>query len=101
MVTKRDVLRLVAERGREKKRTSYRSVVREFELSEEAACDHLRRLWEQRLIETSKLREPQSRFRLTSGESVRELRFGITRKGSARLRWWRKQAPGEREVWPW
>ena len=101
MVTKQDVLELIAERSREGKPTSFRTLVREFDLSEEAACDHLRRLWQQRLIETSQLREPEFRFRLTSGESVRELRFEIARKGRARLRWWRKQAAGEAEGWPW
>ena len=101
MVTKRDVLRLIAERSREKKRTSYRSVVREFELSDESACDHLRRLWQHRLIESSEVRDPGWAYRLRPRESVRTLRFELTAKGRARLRWWQQQAAGERERWPW
>lgn len=101
MVTKRDVLGLVAERTREGKLTSFRTVVRDLWSSDEAACDHLRRLWLQRLIEPSELREPAARFRLNPGESVRELRFEISVKGRARLRWWKKQASGEEAGWLW
>ena len=86
MVTKRDVLGLVAERTRDGKPTSFRTVVRDLWSSDEAACDHLRRLWQQRLIEPSELREPEARFRLKPGESVRELRFEIREQSRERAR---------------
>ena len=51
MVTKREVLERVAERTRDGKATTYRNLPWWLDLTEDAACDHLRRLWQQRLIE--------------------------------------------------
>src|SRR5438477_7428503 len=105
MVTKPEVLKLVAQRSRDNRATSYRTVVREFlDISAEAACDHLKRLWRQRLIEPSGPREAEYLYRLEPGESVRELRFEITARGAARLRWWRQEAKKRRKEeteWLW
>ena len=106
MVTKPEVLKLVVRRSRENRATSYRTLVREFfPLSEEAACGHLKRLWDQRLIEPRGPRELEYRYRLEPGESLRELRFEITARGEARWRWWKKEEAKKRrqeEVeWLW
>jgi hypothetical protein len=100
VVTKSEVLKFICARTGEKKSTSYRTLVREFpDLSEEAACDHLKRLWDQRLIEPTDSREPQFGFRLKPGESLRELRFEITARGRARLRWWKERDREREESW--
>ena len=102
MVTKREVLELVAERTREGKPTTYRNLPRLVDLSEDAACDHLRRLWQQRLIECTSERHAGFEFRLETHESVRELEFQLTRRGRRRLRWWREQVKRQREEgWLW
>ena len=102
MVTKREVLELVAERAREGKATTYRNLPRSLDLSEDAACDHLRRLWQQRLIECTSERNPGFEFRLESHESVRELKFQLSRRGRRRLRWWRERDKQRREEgWLW
>ena len=91
MIKQRKPLELVAKRTRGGKETSYRSLVREWNLSIEAACGHLRRLWEERLIEATSYRVPRSKFRLESGESIRDLRFRLTKRGDARLRWYEER----------
>lgn len=101
MVTKREALELVAERTREGKSTSYRSLVWSLDLSEDAACDHLRRLWQQRLIECTTERSPGFEFQLEPHESVRELRFQLASRGRARLRWWRREEKKQEEGWLW
>ena len=103
MVTKPEVLNFISVRSGENRSTSYRTLVHEFpDLSEEAACDHLKRLWHQRLINSTEAREQEFEFRLKPGESLRDLRFEITARGKARLRWWKKQEQDdEKGEWPW
>jgi hypothetical protein len=88
MVVQRDVLELIAKRTREERESSYRSLVKEFDISDEAACGHLKRLWDARLIDPTDSRRPRFRFRLERGESIRDLRFRLTKRGAARLRWY-------------
>lgn len=102
MVTKREVLELVAARTREGKATSYRSLIWPLGLSEDAACDHLKRLWQQRLIECTSARDLASEFRPEPHESVRELAFQLSSRGRARLRWWRERDKKQQEGgWLW
>lgn len=88
MVTKREVLELIAERSEGGRRTSFRSLVRWLPLSIEAACAHLERLWRERLIEATTPRLPQFRFRLEPGERIDDLRFRLTMRGEDRLEWY-------------
>src|SRR5436309_14980940 len=74
MVTKREVLELIAERSEDGRKTSYRSLMRWLPLSFEAACGHLERLWRERLIEATTPRLPGFRFRLEPGEPIGDLR---------------------------
>ena len=101
MVTKREVLDLVAERTREGKPTTYRHLPWPLDLSEDAACDHLKRLWQQRLIECTGERRRGFEFRLAAHESVRELEFQLSPRGRKRLRWWRKREQQQEEGWLW
>ena len=100
MVRKADVLKLVAARSREGRGTSYQTLARELPLSEDAACEHLSRLWLQRLIELLEPREEEYR-RLLRHESVRNLQFAISERGTARLRFWKRKAETDEELWPW
>jgi len=86
----REVLNLFAEREREGKATSYRTLVRELDLSPEAACGRLQRLWRERLIESPE-RPERFGFRLQPGESIRELRFELSARGRERLRWYKRE----------
>jgi len=88
VVTKREVLELIAERSEGGRRTSFRSLVRWLPLSIEAACAHLERLWRERLIEATTPRLPQFRFRLEPGERIDDLRFRLTMRGEDRLEWY-------------
>ena len=97
MTTKREVLELIVRRTRKDRITSYRTLVQRFGLSEGAACLHLKRLWERRLIQSS-LRLPGYEFRLEPNESIRDLRFRSTRLGRAKLRWYKDQDEAE-ESW--
>ena len=102
MIDKREVLRLVAKRNADGKSTSYRSVVDELWLSDEAACEHLKRLWQQRLIEPTEAREPGSEYSLVPGESIRELRFRLSERGGKRLKHWKREERREAEEgWRW
>ena len=98
MVKKREVLKLIAARTREGRVTSFRTLVRELEISPENACDHLMRLWRERLIEASTFRRSGYQFRLEPRESIRTLRFEIARRGSGRLRWYAKR---KQKTWLW
>jgi hypothetical protein len=98
IVEQRSVLKLMAERTRAGKLTSYRSLVRELGLSPDAACGHLKRLWRERLIESCD-RPERFRYRLEPGESIRDLRFELSARGSQRLRWYRKR--DERDGGDW
>jgi hypothetical protein len=88
MVTKREVLELIARRSEHSRNTSYRSLVRWLPLSFEAACAHLERLWRERLIEATTPRPPRFRFRLEPGERLSDLRFWLTLRGADRLDWY-------------
>ena len=90
MVTKREVLELIASRTKRNRITSYRTLVQRFDLTEGAACLHLKRLWERRLIQSG-LRFPDFEFCLEPDESIRDLRFRLTRLGRKKLRWYKDQ----------
>jgi hypothetical protein len=98
IVDQRSVLKLMAARSRAGKSTSYRSLVRELELSPEAACGHLQRLWRERLIESWGRPESYG-FRLGPGESIRELRFELSNRGKERLCWYRHRDEQEEGDW--
>lgn len=98
MVRKREVLKLIAARTREGRVTSFRTLVSVLEISPENACDHLMRLWRERLIEASTFRPSGYQFRLEPRESIRTVRFEIARRGKVRLRWYSKQ---KQKAWPW
>ena len=96
MVRQEIVLRVIDKRTREGRSTSYRILVRELELSEEAACGHLERLWRNRLI-ASPNRPLRHKFRLKSWESIRDLRFRLAPRGKKRLD--RYDEKSEEEGW--
>ena len=86
-VSKRDVLTLIGERSGERKVTSYRTLTSSFFLSAEAACSHLKRLWQERLIKSTG--DPACfNQAVESHPSIRELDFRITRRGVERLEHW-------------
>jgi DNA-binding IclR family transcriptional regulator len=94
-VTKRrEILKLIAARTREGQATSFRTLARELGLSEESACEYLKRLWRERLLKSLE-RPERFAFRLGPGESLRELRFKIHRRGLERLRWWEQEEEEE------
>src|SRR5262249_713333 len=94
---KRDVLRLIGERTREKLSTSFRTLKEQLWLSEDAACSHLKRLWRERLIKSTE--DPPDFLQAARlGQSIRELRFRITRRGLERIDRWRKVEEGD--PWP-
>jgi len=100
MIRKSKILKLIAQRTDERKESSFRTLVREFDLSEEAACGHLRRLWHVHLIEPTSFRPLEYEFRTRRGESIRDLRFVVAKEGRERLDWWAKQDRKAREGWP-
>jgi predicted ArsR family transcriptional regulator len=91
MVTQRDVLTFVANRAADGRAVTAQDLAREFGLSPDGAGQHLRRLWRERLIETVSARPPRFRFRLEPGEAILPLRFRLTNRGRARLRWYERQ----------
>ena len=93
---RREILEIIAERTREGKTSSFRTLVRELDMTEESACEHLKRLWRERLIKSPDRQEGFG-FRLTPGESLRELRFSIHKRGLARLKWWKLEDERKRE----
>ena len=94
---KRETLKLIARRTKEGKQTSFRSLVREFWISEEAACGRLRRLWNERLIECAGYRPAGYEFRPDKGESIRDLSFQVSCRGRERLEWYEDQERREQE----
>lgn len=94
------VLELLEARSKKDQTTSYRSLVRDLELTGESACDCFKRLLRERLIEPAGYRPPRYHFRLLPNESIRELRFQLTRRGRERLRHLRKERKKE-EGWLW
>jgi len=97
MIRKREILELIAERTKEGRQTSFRSLLREFGISEEAACGHMKRLWNERLIECTAFRSSGYGFRLQRRESIRELSFRVTRRGRERLEWYAEQERRDQE----
>jgi hypothetical protein len=98
MVTQQEVLEFIADQTRRGRSISFKDLVPEFGLSPEAGCDHLKRLWRDRLIEAVTFRPSRFHYRLQPGESLRKLRFRLAPRGEARLRWYREK---EKEVrWP-
>lgn len=91
MVTQQEVLTFIAKRTAEGHAVTVQDLAREFWTSPEAACGHLRRLWRERLVETSSARPPRFRFRLEPGEPLLPLRFRVTARGEERLRWYGRQ----------
>lgn len=100
MVTQEDILRFVAERTREDHSISCKDLVWEFDLSDRSACDHLKRLWRDRLVEAVTFRPQRFHFCLRPGESIRNLRFRLASRGKERLRWYReREDQKKREGW--
>ena len=95
MVKQREVLGFIARQTRDGKVTSFEDVVDGFDLHPVAACDHLKRLWRERLIESAVSRPPRFRYRMLPGESIRGLRFRLSSRGNKRLEWYRcQEEPG-------
>jgi DNA-binding MarR family transcriptional regulator len=92
MVTQREVLTFIAKRTADGRVVSPQDIAREFWISLDAADGHLRRLWRDRLVETSSARLRRFRFRLEPGEPIRALRFRLIARGRDRLRWYERQA---------
>jgi predicted ArsR family transcriptional regulator len=88
MVTQQAVLAFIAARTDERRAVGAKHLADEFRLSLEGARGHLRRLWRERLIETSSPRPPRYRFRLEVGESILLLHFRVAARGRDRLRWY-------------
>lgn len=98
MIEKREVLRFVAARSKEGKSSSFQSLVQEFGISSEAACSHLKRLWREGLVKSDEV-PPRRRLSLGPGESIRDLRFTLSRRGRARLEWYASNDEEESEEW--
>jgi len=91
MVTQREVLTFITKRTAEGRNVTAQDLAGEFWMAAEAAGGHLRRLWRERLVETSSARPPRFRFRLEPGEPLLPLRFRVTARGRQRLRWYERQ----------
>ena len=96
MTEQRKILELIHGRTRENRETSFRTLVREFDLSPEAACGHLKRLWREGLIRSAEVPPRRSRS-LGPGESIRDLRFHLARRGKARLSWYERRDRDEED----
>ncbi|MFQ5684896.1 MAG: hypothetical protein ACE5HC_16710 [Candidatus Binatia bacterium] len=99
MVTQHKVLRFIAEETRQGHSISFKDLVERFDLSPEAACDHLKRLWRERLIEAVTHRPDRFHFRLRPGETIKDLRFRLAPRGQDRLEWYSERE--KRMGWPW
>ncbi len=88
MVTQRKVLRFIAQQTGQGRLISFKDLAERFDLSPEAACDHLKRLWRERLIEAVTHRPARFHFRLRPGETLRDLQFRLAPRGEARLKWY-------------
>src|SRR5262245_6283339 len=93
MVIQREVLTFIAKRAEAGRGVTAQDLTKEFwlSLSVDAACGHLKRLWRERLIETTSARSPKLRFRLEPGEPILPLRFTLAARGRERLRWYERQ----------
>lgn len=96
-VTQEMVLQLLAQREKESRTTTLRTLIREMDLSESAATGQLKRLWRERLIETDDERPRGFRYRPEPGESMHELRFRLAGRGKDRLKWFERKK--EEEDW--
>jgi hypothetical protein len=99
IVTQEMVLKLMAQRKREGRSTSIRTLIREWDLSEAAASGPLQRLWRERLIEATTERPRGRRFRLEPGEELGDLRFRLTDRGTERLAWYSRKRMKEEDRW--
>jgi DNA-binding IclR family transcriptional regulator len=95
MSDKNEILEFIEKRTREGQTVSYLTLVNQCGLTPETACDYLKRLWRERLLECAD-RPPRFHFRLGPGESIRDLRFELSERGRERLRW-RHQREREEE----
>ncbi len=89
LTNKREVLELIELRTKEKKETTYREVEAELGLSADAACSHLKRLWQARLIKSTE-HPGEYREARELRVAVRDTRFRVTRRGIQRLEHWRR-----------
>jgi hypothetical protein len=88
---KRDVLEFIAERSAEGRSTTSEKIAEQFDLHPLSACDHLKRLWRERLIRATPSRPARYHFRLLPSESIEELHFRLARRGRERLDWYEEQ----------
>jgi hypothetical protein len=98
MTKQREILQLIADRSRDGKDTSFQTLVDEFLLSPESACGHLKRTWREGLICSSEV-PPRRRPSLSPGESIRDLRFELARRGRRRLKWYADKDAERDEEW--
>jgi DNA-binding IclR family transcriptional regulator len=98
VIEKPEVLKLIAARSKDGKPSSFGTLVREFGLSAEAACSHLKRLWREGLVRSDE-EPPRRRLSLGPGESLRELRFVISGRGRRWLRWYADRDEQDSEDW--
>jgi len=89
MVRRFQVLKLIACETRKGRAMRYRDLMEAYNLSLESACDHLKRLWRDRLIETGTRRPRGFKHRAYPGETVQGFRFRLTPRGWQRLQWYR------------
>lgn len=90
MIRKEEVLEFVANQNRHGLPVCYEDVMAGFGLSLQAAENHLKRLWRDRLIETISWRPDGFKYRLQPYELFISLRFRLTHRGVERLRWYRR-----------
>jgi hypothetical protein len=100
MMTQRKVLTFIAKHTEKGRGVTAHDLSGEFwlSLSMDAACGHLKRLWRERLIETTSARPPRFRFRLEPGEPILPLRFRLTARGRERLRWYERRGDDQSGV---
>ena len=98
MSDKKQILEFIEKRTREGRTVSYMTLVNQCGRTPETACDYLKRLWRERLIECAD-RPPLFHFRLGPGESIRDLRFALSERGRDRLRW-QRQREREEDLFP-
>ncbi len=99
MVKQREVLKFIAKQTGQGRSISFMDLVHEFDLSPEAGCDYLKRLWRERLIESLSPRPYRFHYRTRPGESLRDLPFRLAARGEGRLRWYSER--DEDVGWPW
>jgi len=99
MSDKKQILEFIEKRTRDGRTVSYLTLVSQCGLTAETACDYLKRLWRERLIECAD-RPPRFHFRLGQGESIRDLRFELSERGQDRLRWQRQREREEKDLFP-